>query len=70
LARRHFAPKMRAWRRDGITASGQNSPIFIAYRRLERGGGTLPDIAIAIAALSFSLDSKAYTRNTRQQDQC
>lgn len=37
LARRHFAPTMRVGRGVGITASGQKTPMFVAYRRLERG---------------------------------
>lgn len=46
LPRRHFAPTMRAWRGVRITASGQKTPMFVAYRRLERGASRYRSLSL------------------------
>jgi hypothetical protein len=68
LARRHFAPKMRVWRRDGITASGQKTPILVAYRRLAKAWlAAQPDIAIADRCTVYRIGIDS-VRDMRQKD--
>ena len=55
LARRHFAPTMRVGRGVGITASGQKTPIFVAYRRLERGASRYRSLSLPSSVSSISI---------------
>ena len=55
LARRPFAPTMRVWRGVGITASGQKTPIFVAYRRLERGASRYRSLSLPSGVSSISI---------------
>jgi hypothetical protein len=45
---------MRVWRRSGITAFGQKTPILIAYRRLE-GGANPISLSLSLSLLCFCL---------------
>ena len=69
LARRHFAPKMRVGRGVGITASGQKTPIFVAYRRLERGASRYrslsPPSGVSSISIACGLEDICCTINLR-----
>jgi hypothetical protein len=50
---------MRVWRRSGITAFGQKTPILIAYRRLEGGANPIslslsPSLPFGVSCLFLS----------------